>query len=112
MHDEDGERIARARRGSEESTLDMKAKTPLIDEQVLEGFDMQKDEIKSIIMNPDLEQVLEQESKPVRDVLKANYGVVFNEEVQRGGKQNCRIAGMTYYEKPGRNMKREELKSR
>ena len=63
-------------------------------------------------MNPDLEQVLEQESKPVRDVLKANYGVVFNEEVQKGGKQNCRIAGMTYYDKPGRTMKREELKSR
>ena len=74
---EAGEARENQRRQSEATNEQKGFKTPMIDEEALDGFDMKRDEIKSIIMNPDLDSVLEQESKPVRDVLRANYGVVF-----------------------------------
>ena len=52
---------------------------------------------------------LAQESKPVREVIKAGYGVSYREDPNDGGSANVRIKGESYYMSPGRNMRKDEL---
>ena len=55
---------------------------------------------------------LAQESRPVREVLKAGYGVSYREDPNDGGSANVRIKGESYYMSPGRNMRKDELELR
>lgn len=55
--------------------------TPEINEDVLRGFDIRTQKITSLLSAPDTSVELVHESKPVRDVLKANYGVYYKEDV-------------------------------
>ena len=51
----------------------------------------------------------DQESRPVREVFQAAYGVCYNESVNEGGTANVQLRGDSYYDSPGRNMRRSEL---
>ena len=42
---------------------------------------MRSQKITSLLADPDTSIALTHESKPVRDVLKANYGVFYKEDV-------------------------------
>ena len=55
---------------------------------------------------------LAQESRPVREVIKAGYGVSYREDPNDGGSANVRIKGESYYMSPGRNMRKDELELR
>lgn len=88
-------------------------KTPEIDEEILRSFDAKKQRITTLIKNMHESLDLSQESKPVREVLKANYGVSYMEEASGGGGEtNFKLNGESYYMSPGRNMRRDELESR
>ena len=65
-----------------------------------------------MIVSKDDSIELTSESKPVRESLKANYGVSYIEDIAKGGSANFRIKGKSYYEVPGRTMKRNELEKR
>ena len=64
----------------------MKPTTPDINEDTLRGFDQRKQRIVSLIQsNPSLNLDLAEESKPIRDTLKINFGVNYKEDVNEGG---------------------------
>lgn len=84
----------------------------MVDEAVLQGFDMKRQRIASLIVSTDESIELCQESKPVREALKANFGVSYREDVNTGGTANVRIQGDSYYNSPNRNMRRDELETR
>ena len=67
-------------------------KTPEIDEDILSGFDMRRQTITSMIKTEETVD-LAQESKPVREVIKASYGVSYREDPNDGGSANVRING-------------------
>ena len=52
------------------------------------------------------------ESKPVRETIKASYGVAYREDINDGGSANVRINGESYYKSPGRMMRRNELETK
>lgn len=52
---------------------------------------------------------LSAESKPVSQVIKPIYGVSYTENVNEGGSTNIRLDGNSYYETPGRTMRKDEL---
>ena len=52
---------------------------------------------------------LSAESKPVSQVIKPIYGVSYTENVNEGGSTNIRLDGNSYYETPGRPMRKDEL---
>lgn len=86
--------------------------TPEIKEELLQGFDMKRHKIASLIQTQDQSIDLAQESKPVRDVLKASFGVTYKEDVEYGGVTNVRIVGESFYSTPGRQMRKSELEYR
>ena len=92
-----------------EKVKKIRPKTPLIDENALAGFDMSRQRISRLIVSKGDMIELTAESKPVRESLKANYGVLYVESTLHGGSANVKITGKPYYEVPGRNMKKEEL---
>ena len=55
---------------------------------------------------------LEEHSKPVRDVMKANFGVEYKEDITAGGAANCRLTGESFYDSKDRTMTRGELDSK
>ena len=64
----------------------MKPTTPDINEDTLRGFDQRKQRIVSLIQsNPSFNLDLADESKPIRDTLKINFGVNYKEDVNDGG---------------------------
>lgn len=83
--------------------------TPEIDQNVLASFDSTRQKIYKLIVRKEDEVDLASQSKPVRESLKANFGVSYVENVNTGGAFNVKIKGKSYYDVPGRNMKREEL---
>ena len=88
----------------------MRSDTPKIDDEALNSFDMKSHKIVELISNKEQGSIdLAQESKPVRDVLKANYGVSYNERLEDGGGTNMKIRGGSYYASPDRNMRKDEL---
>ena len=45
--------------------------------------------------------------------MQVNYGVLYQEEVSKGGKTNCLMGGQSVYDSPkARNMKLDELKKK
>ena len=56
-------------------------RTPDINVELLQGFDATKQKISHLIMNKDEKVELTQQSKPVRETLKANFGVSYIENV-------------------------------
>ena len=52
---------------------------------------------------------LSAESKPVCQVIKPIYGVQYTENLLEGGSTNIRLDGESYYETPGRTMRKDEL---
>jgi len=86
--------------------------TPPIDENVLQGFDSRKTKITALLASKDGKIDLTSESKPVRDVLKANYGVTYKENTMKGGQVNLKVAGQSYYAQPGRTMRKSELEAK
>ena len=105
---EDGEASAH-----DESALRLQSKTPVIDEEKLAIFDARKQKISNLIVDDQQELALEDCSKPVRDVMKVNYGVHYAESVSKGGKTNCTMGGQSVYDSPKRrNMKLDELKEK
>ena len=86
-----------------------KPSTPLIHEDILVGFNANKHDIKDLLQNNDSSIDLDQESRPVREVFQATYGVCYNESVNEGGTANVQLRGDSYYDSPGRNMRRSEL---
>jgi hypothetical protein len=81
----------------------------VIDESKLANFDAAHDEIKSIIKSTD-QSICISSFKPVREVIKPKYGVTYQEAVKRKGV--VKVGGDSFYNSPGRNMARYELKSR
>ena len=70
---------------------------------------MQRSKISNLIVSKDAMVDLTAQSKPVRESLKANFGVSYVESVTDGGSVNVKIQGKSYYECPGRNLRKEEL---
>ena len=88
----------------------VRPKTPLINESVLERFDQRNQKICNLIQDDKTANIdLEAESKPVREVFKASYGVQYKEDLNEGGSANVRINGNSFYASPGRTMRRDEL---
>ena len=88
-------------------------KTPVIDDAKLETFDARRQKISNLLVDDKQEVALEDCSKPVREVLKINYGVQYNEEVSKGGKMNCTMGGQSVYDSPKRKtMRLSELQKR
>ena len=73
---------------------------------------MRTSKITALIAQADDKIDLAQESKPVRETIKASYGVSYREDINDGGSANVRINGESYYKSPGRNMRRKELETR
>ena len=74
---------------------------------------MKKHTIVSLLVNDNSSMIgLEEESKPVREVMKANFGVEYTEDITEGGAANCRLTGESFYASKDRNMTREELGSK
>ena len=96
-----------------EEDFRMQSKTPVIDEDKLATFDPRKQKISNLIVNDEQEIALEDCSKPVREVMKINYGVVYEENISKGGKTNCTMGGQSVYDSPKRRgMKLDELKKK
>ncbi len=87
----------------------VKAETPQLDESILDGFDMKKQNIASLILNANASIDLSTESKPVRDTIQTNYGVSYFENIDHGGQANCTLRGNSFYDSPKRNMRRDEF---
>ena len=87
----------------------IKPTTPTIDESILDGFDMRRQNIAELIIKDSESIDLDTESKPVRDAIKTGYGVSYTENIDNGGQANCSLRGQSYYESPNRNMRRDEL---
>ena len=87
-------------------------RTPDINLELLQGFDVTKQKISHLILNKDEKVELTQQSKPVRETLKANFGVSYIENVSGGGSVNVKITGKSYYECPGRTMRKDELENK
>lgn len=87
----------------------IKPTTPMIDESILDGFDMKRQNIAELIIKSSESIDLDTESKPVRDAIKTGYGVSYTENIDHGGSANVSLRGQSYYESPGRNMRRDEL---
>ena len=68
--------------------------------------------VSTLIVNTNESVDLSAESKPVREVIKASYGVKYREDVTSGGSANVRLDGESYYASPGRTMRRDELESK
>lgn len=45
----------------------------------------------------------------MRETIKASYGVSYREDINHGGSANVRINGESYYNSPGRNMRKDEF---
>ena len=86
-----------------------KPSTPQIHEDILVGFNANKHDIKDLLRNNENSIDLDQESRPVREVFQATYGVCYNESVNEGGIANVQLRGDPYFESPGRNMRRSDL---
>ena len=81
-------------------------KTPELDLEILDGFDVTREKVADLILNKDEIVDLTVESKPVRETLKASFGITYLENVSDGGSVNTRLAGKSFYEFPGRNMRK------
>ena len=55
--------------------------SPEVDQQKLEKFDHSRQKISTLLVNDKHEVSLEDCSKPVREVIKVNYGVSYNESL-------------------------------
>ena len=100
-------------KNDESREIMVRSVTPTIDEEALKSFDMKSQKIVALISSQEQGSIdLAQESKPVRDVLKANYGVSYNERLEDGGGTNMKILGGSYYASPGRNMRKDELEQK
>ena len=86
--------------------------TPELDLEILNGFDITRQKVSNLIVNKDEILDLTVESKPVRDSLKASFGVSYIENVSDGGSVNLRLTGKSFYDFPGRNMRKEELEKK
>ena len=53
------------------------------------NFDQSKQKIAALIVIEKQEVALEECSKPVREVMKVNYGVAYHESITKGGRANC-----------------------
>ena len=85
----------------------------MVDQDKLAKFDHSRQKISTLIVNDKHEVSLEDCSKPVREVMKVNYGVAYNESLQKGGKANCSMGGQSVYDNPKRRtMRLDELKKR
>ena len=58
---------------------------------MLKNFDMRIHKVSTLFKSIENSVALNDESKPVREVLKANYGVSYREDVNEGGQANCRM---------------------
>jgi len=63
----------------------IKPTTPTIDESILDGFDMKRQNIAELIIKDSESIDLDTESKPVRDAIKTGYGVSYTENIDKGG---------------------------
>ena len=95
-----------------EKKIVYRPKTPDIDENRLRDFDSRTQKITSLITQQDDKIDLAEESKPVRETIKASFGVAYREDINDGGSANVRINGESYYKSPGRMMRRNELESK
>ena len=95
-----------------EKKIVYRPKTPDLNEEMLKGFDMRTSKITSLIAQQNDNVELSQESRPVRETIKASYGVSYREDINDGGSANVRINGESYYKSPGRNMRKKELESK
>ena len=76
-----------------ESALRIQSKTPTLDEEKLATFDPKKSKISNLIVVDNQELALEDCSRPVRDVMQVIHGVLYQEEISKGGKTNCVMGG-------------------
>ena len=87
-------------------------KSPEIDEEVLAGFDMRSQQIVGLIGNKNDKIDLSAESKPVCQVIQPIYGVSYTENLLDGGSTNIRLEGESFYQTPGRTMRKDELEQK
>ena len=73
---------------------------------------MKSQQIIGLIGNKNDKIDLSAESKPVSSVIKPIYGVSYTENVLDGGSANIRLEGESFYETPGRNMRKDELEKK
>ena len=92
-----------------EKKIVYRPKTPVIDEKVLKDFDVRTQKITSLLTHTEDKIDLTEDSKPVRETIKASFGVAYREDINDGGSANVRINGDSYYKSPGRNMRKNEL---
>jgi hypothetical protein len=89
------------------SENEMMSKTPEVDESKLKTFDAYHDPIKSIF-KPIEEDLLTDRSRPVREVIKTQYGVTYQEVEPWGGL--IKLGGQSFYDSPkGKGMRMADL---
>ena len=100
-------------KGGESDDERYKAKTPALDDNKLQNYDLRKTKIADMLAEVPQEEALADASSPVREVMQVTYGVKYEENLNEGGKINCTMGGLSVYESPMRKtMRLDELEAK